>query len=299
MTIDFGKPTTFNRFLVQEYIPLGQRVKSFTVEAFVDGEWKEVAKATTIGYKRILRFHTVKATKLRFTVTDAKSCPLISNIEIYDAPQILAAPSVIRNQSGEIQITAADFESEIFYTLDGTNPTINSRKYVAPFKTSDGKVKVICIAHDSITNKNSSVTEERFDIAKKLWKFIGIDDPKAYNILDGDPGTQWYQDNRVKMPVDLVIDLGKVENVSGFRYLPDQNWWAKGIISNYQLYISQDNIEWRLVDKGEFSNIKNNPAWQNKSFQTVKARYIKFRALKNTQDDDAVGYADVDIITAN
>ena len=45
LTIDFGKPTTFNRFLVQEYIRLGQRVKAFTVEALVDGNWKEMAKA--------------------------------------------------------------------------------------------------------------------------------------------------------------------------------------------------------------------------------------------------------------
>ena len=37
LTIDLGKPTTFNRFLVQEYIRLGQRVKAFTVEALVDG----------------------------------------------------------------------------------------------------------------------------------------------------------------------------------------------------------------------------------------------------------------------
>jgi len=39
----------------------------------------------------------------------------------------------------------------------------------------------------------------------------------------------------MKMPVDLVIDLGKPENISGFRYLPDQNWWAKGIISEVKL----------------------------------------------------------------
>jgi len=37
LIIDFGKPTTFNRFLAQEYIHLGQRVKAFSVEAFVDG----------------------------------------------------------------------------------------------------------------------------------------------------------------------------------------------------------------------------------------------------------------------
>ena len=66
LTIDFGKPTTFNRFLVQENIRLGQRVKAFTVEALVDGNWKELAKATTIGYKRILRFPSVKATQVRF-----------------------------------------------------------------------------------------------------------------------------------------------------------------------------------------------------------------------------------------
>jgi len=95
LTIDFRQPTTFNRFLVQEYIRLGQRVKAFTVEAMVDGGWKEVAKATTIGYKRILRFPAVKATKVRFTITDSKSCPVISNLGIYNAPLILTDPAVI------------------------------------------------------------------------------------------------------------------------------------------------------------------------------------------------------------
>jgi alpha-L-fucosidase len=86
LTIDLRKPTTFNRFLVQEYIRLGQRVKAFTVEALVDGTWKEVAKATTIGFKRILLFPGVKATQIRFTITDSKSCPVISNLGIYNAP---------------------------------------------------------------------------------------------------------------------------------------------------------------------------------------------------------------------
>ena len=93
LTIDFGKPTTFNRFLVQEYIRLGQRVKAFSIEAFVDGNWKDLAKGTTIGFKRILLFPTVTATKLRFNITDSKSCPVISNISIYDAPQIHTPPS--------------------------------------------------------------------------------------------------------------------------------------------------------------------------------------------------------------
>jgi alpha-L-fucosidase len=113
LTINFGKPTTFNRFLAREYIRLGQRVKAFTVEALVDGNWQELAKATTIGHKRILRFPSVEATQVRFTITDSKSCPVISKIGIYNAPQILTPPTIIRNQAGEIFIIPADAESDI------------------------------------------------------------------------------------------------------------------------------------------------------------------------------------------
>ena len=53
-----------------------------------------------------------------------------------------------------------------------------------------------------------------------------------------------------------------------------------------------------LTDNGgEFSNIKNNPLWQTKTFKSAKARYIKLRALKNTKENNAVGYAEIDVIT--
>ncbi len=86
LTINLGKMTVVNRMLIQEYIPLGQRVKAFTVEALVEGKWREIISGTTIGYKRILRFPAVKTEKIRFTVTNAKACPVINNIELYRAP---------------------------------------------------------------------------------------------------------------------------------------------------------------------------------------------------------------------
>ncbi|MEQ1587088.1 MAG: discoidin domain-containing protein, partial [Cyclobacteriaceae bacterium] len=297
LTMNFTHPVSFNRFLIQEYILLGQRVKSFTLEVLTNGEWKEIAKEATIGYKRILRFNTVRATKLRLTITDSKSCPLISNIEIYNAPQILAPPSVVREQSGDVHIIPADFESQLYYTLDGSNPTIKSNKYTGPVKAHEGKLIVKCISYDPVTKNSSSVSEEKFDIARKHWKIIEIEDKNAYTILDGNSSSQWYQDKNQKMPVDLVIDLGKVENVSGFKYLPDQHWWATGIITNYSFFVSLDGQEWKLVDGGEFANIKNNPLWQSKSFVPVKTRYIKLQALRNTQDDNVVGYAEIDVIT--
>ena len=296
LTIDFGKPTTFNRFLAQEYIRLGQRVKAFTVEALVDGTWTEVARASTIGYKRILRFPTVEATQLRFSITDSKSCPVISNIGVYDAPQILTAPSMIRNQSGQVIITPADAESVVYYTLDGRDPTPDSKRYTGPIPT-EGKVEVRAVAYEPSSGKSSPVIGERYDLPRTDWKIVGIDDRRASAILDGNPATAWHQPNSKRLPIDLVIDLGKEQNLAGFRYFPDQALWGPGIITQYEFYTSTDNAEWTLVSQGEFSNIKNNPLWQTKEFATHKARYIKLRALRNTEGNDNIGYAEIDLIT--
>lgn len=295
LTIDFGKPTTFNRFMAQEYIRLGQRVKSFTLEALVEDEWKEIAQATTIGYKRILQFPSVEATKLRFNISDSKASPVISNIGIYNAPQILTPPTIIRNQAGDVIITPADAESEIYYTVDGSEPTNRSNKYSGPIQ-ADGKLDVKAIAYEPTSGKSSSLSHEKFDFPRKDWKIQGIEDEKAYAILDGNPFTAWHQKTK-PLPVDLLIDLGKELNIRGFTYHPDMGMWGPGIITDYQFFVSTDNKSWKLVSEGEFSNIKNNPLWQTKTFNEEKARYIKFRALKNTENNNNIGYAEIGLIT--
>lgn len=296
LSIDLDKPTKFNRFLVQEYIRLGQRVKSFIVEALIDGRWKQLANGTTIGYKRILRFPSVTATQIRFTVTESKSCPLIFNIGIYNAPQILTQPVITRNQHGEINIIPADKESQIYYTTDGSVPTLKSKKYEGSLLI-EGKVQITAFANDPASGKSSEMTHETFDIPRKTWKLLDVDDEKSAAIFDGDPTTGWRENKDKKLPVDLVIDLGKEETLIGFRYLPDQNIWSPAIIARYQFFVSQDNEQWKLVNEGEFPNIKNNPLWQIKKFPTQKARYIKLRALSNTEGTNNIGYAEVDVVT--
>ncbi|MBN1927542.1 MAG: alpha-L-fucosidase [Prolixibacteraceae bacterium] len=295
LTIDFGKPTTFNRFMVQEFIRLGQRVKSFTLEALVGNEWKEVARATTIGYKRILRFPTLEAGKLRFNITASKACPLISNIGVYNAPQILTPPTIIRNQAGEVIITPADPESDVYYTFDGSEPNIRSKKYAGPVPT-DGKLEVKAIAFETASGKSSAVSHETFDRPRKDWKIVGIEDEKANAILDGNILSAWHQ-NTKPLPVDLVIDLGTDLTVSGFRYHPDMGLWGPGIITEYQFFVTNDPNNWKLVSEGEFANIRNNPLWQTKTFDAEHARYVRFRALKNAENNNNMGYAEIDMIT--
>ncbi|MFC6191779.1 alpha-L-fucosidase [Dyadobacter subterraneus] len=295
LIIDFGAPKAFNRFLAQEYIQLGQRVKSFTIEAFVNGKWKQLDNQTTIGYKRILAFPTVKASQLRFTITDSKASPVISNVSVYNAPQILEIPLVTRAKSGEVTITATDKESQIFYTLDGSMPTKKSKLYTQTI-AAENKVSVRAIACDPVSGKSSPVGEEHFDISHKNWKIVGIEDEKVNNIIDGNRNTDWFQPQNNKLPASIVIDLGKQQNLAGFKYLPSQSRNA-GIITRYQFLVSSDNKQWNVADEGEFSNIKNNPLWQIKKFTPVKGRYIKLVATHNTQENNAAGYAEIDVIT--
>ncbi|MGB2868547.1 MAG: alpha-L-fucosidase, partial [Bacteroidota bacterium] len=81
--ISWGKPQTVRYVVLQEYIQLGQRVRGFSVEVQMNNTWKQVARGTTIGYKRILRFNAVETEKVRITISDAKAGPVLSNVEIY------------------------------------------------------------------------------------------------------------------------------------------------------------------------------------------------------------------------
>jgi alpha-L-fucosidase len=81
--IQLRKKVLVKYILLQEYIKLGQRVQSFTVEAWKDNAWQQVANATTIGYKRILEIDPVETDKIRINITASKASPVLSAIEVY------------------------------------------------------------------------------------------------------------------------------------------------------------------------------------------------------------------------
>jgi len=83
LEIDLGKTRKVSYLVVQEYIRLGQRVKSFVVEVWNGNDWVNVASGTTIGHKRILPLGDVETSKIRIRITDAKACLLLSNVELY------------------------------------------------------------------------------------------------------------------------------------------------------------------------------------------------------------------------
>lgn len=296
LIFEFDKAITFNRFLVQEYITLGQRVKAFTLEIQnTQKEWEEVASETTIGYKRILRLPNLTTNKVRFTIQDAKASPTISNIEFYNAPQLITNPEIKRDRNGVVTIGSLNENLQLYYTLDGSEPSTESIKYKERFMM-EKNATIKAIALDPESGRTSPVVKREFHLSPAKWTIINSTDEQSNYVLDGNRSTSWHLTG-LQMPIDLIIDLGETLTLKGFRYLPDQGHEPKGIIFNYQFLASLDGKTWTLSSSGEFANINNSPIWQEKLFAPTAARFIKLSALSNTGNDKSAGYAELELIT--
>ena len=299
ITLNFKESQDVNRLVLQEYIKLGQRVKAFNVQAKVEDKWIDIDSQTTIGYKRILRFKTVNTSQIRINITDAKAAPVISNIEMYNAPKLLALPVIERDKNGMVNITAADEEVTMYYTLDGTEPSAASKVFNDSFLV-ENPTTIKAVAYDSGTDKYSEIVSKKFDISKKDWKVISVssgDLNKVERVIDGSFKTSWTTSKSSKQLPEIVIDLGKTYNINGFTYVPMQDRWMKGVITNYKFFISKNKTDWKEVSSGEFGNIWNNPIEQKINFKITNGRYIKFKSTRIHNDELVAGFAEIGILT--
>ena len=85
ITIEFQRPTRFNIISLREYLPLGQRVDSVSVETFNGQEWQPFAEATSIGSCRLLRGEPSETSKIRIHIW-GPVCPAISEAGVYLEP---------------------------------------------------------------------------------------------------------------------------------------------------------------------------------------------------------------------
>ncbi len=83
LTLEFPQPVVINRFTVREYIPLGQRIRSFVLEAETPAGRQILYEGTTIGARRILRFEDVEVTRLILRITDARGSVVLREVGVY------------------------------------------------------------------------------------------------------------------------------------------------------------------------------------------------------------------------
>ena len=113
-----------NVVMLREDISKGQRMEAFTVEALTADGWKEIAKGTTVGYKRLIRIPAVEARQLRVKVDACRLAANISEVAAYYArPLEESAAKVKWNDLPRTtwkQVTAAPLVIDLGKAVDMT-----------------------------------------------------------------------------------------------------------------------------------------------------------------------------------
>ena len=188
-TLTFKKPVEINRFVAEEDIAQGQRVKKFALEAEVDGKWMPLRDMlvedgkdglTTIGHRHIICFPTIKATKLRFTITDSKARPVIKKLGVYLAPELTAdIPDSGEKKSSGLHIF---FSSPKQMMIDwDAEQTFTTFRYLPPQDTKDGLITHYTLwASSDWTNWTKLASGEFSNIVNNpIWQTITFPATKA------------------------------------------------------------------------------------------------------------------------
>lgn len=86
LEVNLETPIRFNVSMIQEYIPLSQRVEAYSIEAWDGQVWKVIFQGTTIGHKKLDRFQDITTSKVRLNIQKSLAPPLIRNFGLYRMP---------------------------------------------------------------------------------------------------------------------------------------------------------------------------------------------------------------------
>ena len=186
--IDIKKGAAFNRFLAEEDIAQGQRVRKFSLEALVDGKWQPLKDElvedgdglTTIGHRRIICFPTVKATKLRFTINSYKQEPIIKKIGVYLAPELTAdIPNSGEKKSSALHIFFGS-SMQMFIDWDAEQ-TISTFRYLPPQDGKDGIITHYTLWGSTDWNKWEKLATGEFSniVNNPIWQTIKFPEAKV------------------------------------------------------------------------------------------------------------------------
>jgi alpha-L-fucosidase len=292
LEITWKKARTFNRAMLQEHIVVGQRVEKFHLEWWNGNQWAQFAEGTTIGYKRLLRFPAVTTNRMRIVIDECRTNPTLSTFGLYMAPPEIEFESGDSSfgDSMQVKIQSDAKESVIYYTLDGSIPTIASTKYSGSISLNKSTT-VSAIAVSNV-GKQSIPIKSRFHKAKYKIEYRFGFDPKypgggKYALVDGLIGSSNFNDGRWQgyngSDLDVVIDLGKVTtfNKISTRFLRDITSYIF-LPKSVEYSVSNNNREFTCL--GELPNdvSQNDGRPVIKVFDskqhTISARYIHVKA---------------------
>lgn len=154
LEIRLKRPSTVNVIKLQENVrDFGQRVEAFAVDRWDGDAWIEIARSTTIGYRKMLRLkEPVCADRFRIRILDARVSVSLGNVSMYYLEEIPVEEAQVSEKKmvskSNITIFAEDSDYVLKlnteYVLNGLSylPEEGTGKYIenyAVYLSADGK----------------------------------------------------------------------------------------------------------------------------------------------------------------
>lgn len=293
-----AKPTTVDLFDLREDVAKsGQRVESFVIEVLRGGTWRECARGTTIGFRRLLRTKPITGIGFRVTILTSRGEPSMQTFALHRRPTLLEAPRIRRDAKGVVTIEAGALT--VRYTTDGSPVSDKSPLYQGAFALPmGGTVRARAAASDAAnrltlaTVDTAGESSARFGLAPYGWKVVNCSSEQggteaAAHAIDGDADTLWhsrYSPDTPGHPHHLTIDLGKAHALTGFLYQPRTSG-SNGTTVDYAFEGSSDGQKWTELARGSFDNMANNPSERSVRFPKPAAntKFVRWTALREVQ----------------
>jgi alpha-L-fucosidase len=138
VTLTLAKPTRIDTVVLQEDTTKGERVRGYTLEGRVNGQWKSLGDGVSISHKRIQPVSPVMVEAVRFTATKYAGTPAIRTLAVFDTG---VAPPTDWNAASEIwaQNLVGDWKGNTF-SLDLTKKIDAAAQYRLRFIPKAGSV---------------------------------------------------------------------------------------------------------------------------------------------------------------
>jgi len=81
-----------NHAVVMEDYREGQRIREYSIDGFINGEWVVLCEGQSIGRKKIDYFEEITTSKLRLNIRKSVGEPLIRNLSVYYVENFIAPP---------------------------------------------------------------------------------------------------------------------------------------------------------------------------------------------------------------
>jgi alpha-L-fucosidase len=83
LTLKLAQPTQIDTVLLQEDIARGERVRQYSIEGRIGGEWRTLGEGTSIGRKRIQPIEPITVDMLRVVVTRSAGMPVYRSLAVF------------------------------------------------------------------------------------------------------------------------------------------------------------------------------------------------------------------------